>query len=137
MIEAFGKFATWLNTNAGILSITVAILLAVVPAVWTFIRYLGLKNRELQFERFKIYHQLIKDLVQPEAKGESMMIDRQIVIVFELRNFADYFELTLRTLQGLKRQWDTGHPQFARLIDEMDRTIKFIQKKHKKTQPED
>lgn len=28
------------------------------------------------------------------------MLDRQIAIVFEFRNFKEYFELTLRTLEG-------------------------------------
>jgi hypothetical protein len=129
MMKAFGDFITWLNTNAGVLSIIVAILLAVIPAIWTFIRYLNLKNRELQFERFKIYHQLIKDLVQPEALGEAKYLDRQIAIAFELRNFPDYYELTYRMLQGLKKTWDSGHPHFKRLLDEIDLTNSYIESK--------
>jgi hypothetical protein len=135
MVNALKDIVTWANTNAGILGIVVAIFLAIIPAIWSFIRYLNLKNRQLQFERFKIYHQLIKDLVKPEATGDSMILDRQIAIVFELRHFPDYFELTLRILQGLKRHWSTGtgHLQFKRLLDEMKRTIKFVQKRVKKT----
>jgi len=137
MISELKDLLTWANTNAGVLSIIVAIILAVIPAIWSFIRYLNLKNRQLQFERFKIYHQLIKDLVQPETDGKSMMLDRQIAIVFELRNFPEYYELTLRTLQGLERQWDTGHPLIKRLLYEMALTIKYIKRKVGKTQQED
>ncbi|MCK4357414.1 MAG: hypothetical protein KAW92_01480 [Candidatus Cloacimonetes bacterium] len=137
MINGLKDIVTWANTNAGILSIIVAILLVIIPFIWSFFRYLNLKNRELKFECFKVYHQLIKDLVQPEAEGKSMMLDRQIAIVFELRNFPNYYELTLRTLQGLKRGWSTGSTERNRLLDEMALTIKHIKKKFKKTQQED
>jgi hypothetical protein len=120
----FGNFITWLNTNAQIVSIVLTLLVALVPAAWTFIRYLTLKSKELQHERFKIYHGLIRDLVQPEATGVPMSIDRQIAIVFELRHFTEYFELTGRILEGLRQTWID--PRFARLAQELDRTLLFI-----------
>lgn len=127
-------FVTWIKTNADILGILVAIAIVVIPAAWTFLRYLRLKNRELHFERFRIYHQIIRDLVQPDSSGESMYLDRQIAIVFELRNFPEYYGLTYRMLQGLKKQWGLGSPKRQRLIGEIDLTLKYIRKKLGKTQ---
>ncbi len=131
MLSSLGNFVKWLNTNAVILGIVMTIFLAIIPAAWSFIRYLSLKSKELRFERFKIYHQLVRELVEPEAEGRGMMLDRQIAIVFELRNFPEYHEVTLRMLEGLKRSWDTGHPKFKRLLDEMDLTIGYIRAKVK------
>jgi len=119
---------TWLNTNAGILSIIVAILIAVIPAIWTFINFLILKNKELRHERFKIYHQLIESLIQPNASGQGPFLDRQIAIIYEFRNFQEYFVLTKRMLEGLKKNWG-DHPNFKRLTDEIDLTLQFIENK--------
>lgn len=127
-MEKITSLITWLNTNAGILSIIVAILLAVIPAIWSFITYLNLKNKEMQHERFTIFHKLIESLVQPQANGQGPFLDRQIAIVYELRNFPEYFELTIRILNGLKVSWGQ-HPSFQRLLDEIDLTIKHIETK--------
>ena len=123
-METLGNFITWFINNAQILSIIVAILVAVVPALWTFIRYLNLKNKELQHERFKIYHELIRELVQPDTPGQPMSMDRQIAVVFELRNFKEYYELSLRMLEGLYETW--ADPRFSRLLKEIQHTIKYI-----------
>jgi hypothetical protein len=64
-MEAPGKFITWFTSNAQTLSIIVAILIAVVPAVWSFIKYLDLKNKELRHERFKIYTSLFGTWFSP------------------------------------------------------------------------
>ena len=123
-METFGNVVTWLTANAQIISIIVAILTAVIPAVWTFVRYLDLKNKELQHERFKIYHELIRNLVEPDASGQRMSIDRQIAVVYELRNFKEYFEVTLRMLEGLRETWND--PRFERLRNEIDHAIQYI-----------
>jgi hypothetical protein len=114
----------WLNQNAGAVGIPLAIGLPVLAAAWTFVRYLGLKTKELHHERFKIYHGLIRQLVEPEAAEASMRLDRQIAVAFELRHFPEYFELTHRLLEGLCRTW--ADPRVVRLTDEMRRTMDYI-----------
>jgi hypothetical protein len=123
-MSAITRFVSWLTDNTETVSIIVTILLALIPAVWTFIRYLTLKSKELQHERFKIYHGLIKELVQPDSAGQAMSLDRQIAIVFELRHFTEYFELTQRLLEGLRDIW--VDPRAKRLTSEIDRTIDYI-----------
>lgn len=121
---ALGAFLTWVNQNGQTLAIIVAILIAVIPAFWSFLRYLNLKNKELQHERFKIYHELVRELVQPDTPRQSMSMDRQIAVVFELRNFEEYYEVTLRMLEGLKEVW--VDPRFGRLTKEIGHTIAYI-----------
>ena len=123
-MQTQGNFITWLNQNAQTLSIIVTILVALIPAIWSFIRFINLKSKELRHERFKIYHGLIRELVQPDTPGQPMSMDRQIAIVFELRNFKEYYELTLRMLEGLYETW--ADPRFIRLTDEIRHTIEYI-----------
>jgi len=124
-MSSIARFVSWVTDNAETISIIVSIFLALVPAVWAFIRYLTLKSKELQHERFKIYHGLIKELVQPDSPGQVMSMDRQMAIVFELRHFSEYFELTQRLLEGLRENW--MDPRAKRLTSEIDRTLKYIE----------
>jgi hypothetical protein len=126
-MESIGKFVTWLSTNAGILSIVVTLLIAIVPAIWSFIRYLDFKNKELKHERFRIFHELIRDLVQPNTAGNGMYLDRQIAILYELRSFPEYYEVLDRMLKGLRENW-SQHPSSARLVMELDLTLAYITK---------
>jgi hypothetical protein len=112
---------TLLNDNVQILGIIISILVVTAPAIWNFIVFLSLKNKEIAHNRFKIYHELIENLVQ----SDKPKLDRQIAIIFELRNFKEYFELTTRILEGLRNTWDK--PENSRIINEIDITITYIE----------
>jgi hypothetical protein len=60
-----------------------------------------------------------------------MKLDRQIAVVFELRNFKEYFPVTLRILKGLRNDWQDYGPESKRnrLLQEIDESIKFIEPK--------
>jgi len=81
--------------------------------------------------RFETYHSLIKQLVERENPDQPMRLDRQIAVIYELRNFKDYFPVTLRILTGLKTDWADYGPidKRARLMEELDLAIAYIQKK--------
>jgi hypothetical protein len=115
---------TEIEKHAGLLGLIVAVL----PVAWAAWHYLALKRKELRSERFKTYHLLIKQLVQPEEKDGNMRIDRQLAIVFEFRRFPEYFEPSLRILEGLRQDWKNGN--YGRLFDEMDATIPLIKKRN-------
>ena len=133
-MDTIGDFTAWASTSTGVLSIVAVILLAVVSAaVWSFVSYRRLKGRELQRERFIIYHELISELVQPDSLGQSEAMDRQIAVVSELRNFDEYFDVTLRVLEGLQEACSA--PGFVRLTNEIAYTIDYIIS-NSKLQPE-
>ncbi|MNG37384.1 hypothetical protein D3C84_1247180 [compost metagenome] len=60
-----------------------------------------------------------------------MRLDRQIAVVFELRNFKEYFPVTLRIFKGLKESWAEYGPEEKRerLHEELDLAITYIEKK--------
>jgi len=117
----------WLNNNAGALGL----IFVVVPLMWSVWQYLRFKRQELRAERFKTYHDLIKQLVEREEADKPKMLDRQLAVVFELRRFPEYFEPSLRIIKGLREGWSKDYgpvEKRSRLMEEMDATIKHIEK---------
>jgi hypothetical protein len=103
----------WIGLAASLISI----LAFFIPIY----RYLSQKREEQKDKRFITYHKLIADLVN--APGG--MLDRQIAIVFEFRNFPDYFDLSKRIITDLKEQWKKLDGN-ERLITEMEFALKHI-----------
>ena len=120
----------WLNDNAG----TLSLIFAALPVAWAVLRYLALKRQQMRSQRFKVYHLLIRQLVEREEKDRPMMLDRQLAVVFELRRFPEYYEPTLRILRGLRQSWEhqtkQGDPH-KRLLEEIEATIRKIEKNSK------
>ena len=81
------------------------------------------------WKEFEVYHKLVKELVEPPTDGKGLYVDRQTSILFEMRNFKRYYPLTLRTLKGLDEKWRAVPNQFPRLLEELDLTISFLEKK--------
>lgn len=105
-----------------LLGVIISFFGVVVP-LYKFITEKNLSQRDL---RFKTYHQLIKQLVEPEDGKDHIMLDRQIATCFELRNFPEYFEITKRILSDLKVQWEQDSRN-KRITVEIDHTIKYIE----------
>lgn len=100
---------------------TFGLLIALIGGIfawWKFREYI--KDR-----RFTTYHRLIDELVDDKShQSGNLMLDRQIAIIFELRNFPKYYKVTTRILEGLKNEaWKIGNP---RLTNEVDLTLEYI-----------
>jgi hypothetical protein len=106
----------------------IALIVATVPGVtllWQMVQFLSNKNTEAKNRQFETYHRLIKELVEPSDKG-PLYVDRQCAVVFELRRFKPYRQLTVRTLEGLREDWK-DHPNFHhRLDDEITLTLDYL-----------
>ncbi len=108
----------------------IGIILTILTALWTALRSLAQRRREVQAQIFGIYHQLIQKLVSPDEKGNPPKMDVQIAAVFELRRFPAYFDLSLDILNGLQELW-RSEKDIKRLLDEMAGTITEIERKSK------
>lgn len=126
-MEIISSVWNWLNTNSGALSV----VLVLIPMAWAVFTYLSVKKQELRERRFRAYHQLVKDLVERQHPDRPMKLDRQIAIIYELRNFREYFQVSLRILKGLKETWTESGPDVKRdrLHEEIDLAIKYIENK--------
>lgn len=104
-------------------------LSAVIVFVFGAYKYF-LERKESHFwKEFEVYHKLVKELLEPSKTSEGMYVDRQAVILFELRNFRRYYPYSLRMLKGLQAKWVAVPNQFPRLLEEMDMTIRFLESK--------
>jgi len=128
----------WLNANTGAFTLAVTLVTSVVLAV----RYLSQQRILIKDRHFRAYHALIRDLVvpqppmspqlpqQPVQQQGQTWLDRQIAIVYESRNFPEYYGVTLRILRGLRAQWFQPPPAGGnRLLSEMDLTLAFVERR--------
>lgn len=100
------------------------LILAYLAFVVPIRQYLGQREIEERDKRFNNYHRLIKELVGPD-NGVAYM-DRQVAVVFELRNYPEYYGVSKRILEGLRQAWMREDGSFQRLITEIDLTVEFI-----------
>ena len=102
-----------------VLGVTIAFLFSIY-------KYYINRKTELYWKEFEIYHKLLKDLVQPEVENGTMYQDRQVAIIFELKNFKRYYPISEKILKELRKTWINSH----RLVEEIDLTLEHIRCKN-------
>lgn len=117
----------WISNNAT----QIGVLLTALPILFAVVQFILAKRFEARRVRFETYHSLIKQLVERENPQLPMRLDRQVAVVYELRNFPHYYPVTLRILQGLKVSWSAYGPENkrGRLLTEIDLAIEHISAK--------
>ncbi|OHD89698.1 hypothetical protein [Sulfuricurvum sp. RIFCSPLOWO2_12_FULL_43_24] len=81
------------------------------------------------WKEFEAYHKLVKELVEPPSENGAMFIDRQTAAIYELRFYKRYYSHSSRMLKGLRDKWAAVPNQYPRLIEELNLTIEYIEKK--------
>src|ERR1700722_17050449 len=102
-------------------AIVFAICSAIAGAFWAFLKFRDyVKDR-----RFHTFHDLIDALVdQQHYPDREIKLDRQIAIVYELRNYTAYYPVVRRILSGLKEnEWKESD---QRIVAETNLTLDFI-----------
>ncbi|MEK6325488.1 MAG: hypothetical protein AABN33_27930 [Acidobacteriota bacterium] len=116
---------SWLTSNAAALGV----LSAAITFVWSAIQFILVRRKEQQAHEFQAFHRLIKELVSPDDTNKLTWIDRQMAVVFELRHFHRYCDVTFRILSGLREKWCADpESRWTRLIEEIDSTLEHISK---------
>lgn len=117
---------TWLASNISALSA----LGASVTFIWSAIQFILVRRRDQANQEFETYHRLIKELVQPDPDSQTAWIDRQVAVVYELKNFPRYYPVTVRILNNLRCIF-TKDPEltWSFLIQEIDLTLQHIHTK--------
>ena len=118
-IEEILKFIKDNQIQIYVLGVTITFLFGVYKF---YIR----RKTELYWKEFEIYHKLLKDLVQPEVENGSVYLDRQVAIIFELKNFKRYYPISEKILRELRKKWISNN----RLIEEIDLTLEHIRCKN-------
>lgn len=131
------EFWKWVTDNNGALGF----LLALLTAGSALYHYISIKRSEERARRFASYHELVEAL-NGNGAGGAPFIDRQIAVVYEMRNFPEYYPVTLRVLKRSLERWKklkydtTFTSKFPgskvvpnTLIDEAVLTIRYIERR--------
>lgn len=125
----------WVSDNNGAL----AFVLALGVSGSALYHYISIKRAEEMARRFSSYHELVEAL-NGDGRGGAPYIDRQITVVYEMRNFPEYYPVTLRLLKRSLEKWrklkreDTYTSKWLwkkpadtiTLIEEAELTIRYI-----------
>lgn len=102
----------------------ITLTIAGATLLWQVTQFFLNKDTEAKSRQFEVYHRLIKELVQPSEK--DLYIDRQCAVVFELRHFKRYRQLTIRILEGLREDWKASPLFHPRLKNEINLTLDYF-----------
>ena len=117
----------WLNTNANMLGVFVA-LASLVSLVWGAVSFLLQKRAEIRHREFETYHRLIDELVRG-ASGATY-VERQMAAIYELRKFRRYYQISYRIIKHLRASLtSTGKAADKAITHEIDLTISFLKRK--------
>ena len=112
----------------GLILAGIPIIISVVAGAFSSVQYVIIRRAEMRQKNFENYHQLIHELVHGRAQDGSTRLDSQIACIFELRNFKNYREVSIRILEGLKESWCKG-PVYPRLGKDIDLTLAVLREK--------
>jgi len=116
----------WISTNIVAIGVFIAIatfLVSFASLCFSAYRFVTTKrDAQLQID-FENYHKLIAQLVGSQRDTETMKLDSQVAIVYELQRFHRYRTVTVRILDGLRSEWSNSGNNNSRLIKEMDIAI--------------
>jgi hypothetical protein len=125
-MDMLKEFWFFIETNSGALGFT----LAFVTGCWGVWNYFNIKKAEEETRQFQAFHLMIKGLVMGEGHSPDPYVDQQLAVIYELRNFPQYYPVTLRILERSKKSWRSGSGWWGpTLIAEADLTIEFIKRK--------
>lgn len=123
------EIVSWFESNPISATIVVALIAATPPVIALVVstwRYIGDRRGQLRQQRFENFHKLVSDLVEGREEQPVPRLDSQIAVVFELRNYPEYREVSTRILEGLREKWSSESVD-TRLIEEMDYTLQALQ----------
>lgn len=114
----------WLVANKEFLTLIVSFITVVIPLAMFFIS----KDKEQKLINFEKFH---KDLMYGLSnQAGTLGLDQQVAIIYELRNYPEYYSVSRRILLAQIVRWNEklkSKPHYYQLIDEANRTIKFSQ----------
>ncbi len=97
----------------------IAFVISFVGAGWAVYKYFDLKNREERRHDYKAYHELISAFTAGTA------LEKQMVILYELRNYPRYFEMTKQLIDHLLQRMENENAD-TQLIKQAKSTLAFI-----------
>jgi hypothetical protein len=111
--------------NKEVIGIIISFFAIVVP-LFIFLINKKKQKKQINFNRF--HKDLIKGLSNQDGR---VGLDQQVAIIFELRNFPEYYPASRRILVEFNNNWkkrQESEPKLKRLIAEAEKTMNYMNK---------
>ena len=108
--------------------VEIGILSGLVVAIISLVQHILKTKNDRRKREFDTYHRLITELLFPEMKYKEVIekvIEKQAAIVYELRTYKRYAEISKRILGNLKAK-KQGNFADKFLLDEIDKTLEVL-----------
>jgi hypothetical protein len=118
-------------SDAASITTIAAFFVTLVSIAFSAKRYLDIREKDQESERFAIYHRLLKIISTGyEEKQNDLKLASQLAYIYELRNFPEYTELTRPTLNRLRGQWANHEPLETNgpLKEAIDDTLSYLER---------
>ena len=118
------------NIQIAVISALAVIIPSLIVLIVSSVKYTKARRNRLRQQRFINYHRLVSWLVEGREEQSIIRLDSQIAVAYELRNYREYKEVTIRILKGLRKYWTktSDKPDIDRLIEEIEYTLADLQK---------
>jgi len=91
--------------------VLVTVIFVGIPLAFSACRYTKVRRSEQRQLRFENYHELIHRLTAGYP-GEQPWVQCQVATAYELRNYREYREVSIRILENMQLNWkDKEHMQ--------------------------
>lgn len=99
----------------------ISLITILLGALWAAYKYFDLKGREERRHDYKAYHELVSGFVEASA------LEKQMVILYELRNYPSYSDITKELLEHLLNRMENEQAD-NQLIKQAKSTLEYINK---------
>lgn len=122
-------FITWVTTNRDFLYIigkAIIVITAFFTVLLPFMQYLSSKGREQRQQNFVNFHDKIMKTISGHEREARH--DEQLAVIFELRNYPEYFPVSKRILSGHKAELEAAakNETSKSLISEINETLEYM-----------
>lgn len=107
----------------------IALVVSLISLAFSAKRYLGIREREQEKERFDIYHGLLKSVSRGTDEGGPLKLVSQIAYINELGKYTEYSSTTQQALNLLRKEWaekETGKVKTS-LLEAIDNVLAELQ----------
>ncbi|MEC9491944.1 hypothetical protein [Flexistipes sp.] len=111
----------------------IALVVSLVSIAFSAKRYLGIREREQEKERFDIYHALLKSVSRGTDEAGPLKLVSQIAYINELGKYNEYASTTRQALNLLRKEWAEKEPEQVKkpLIEAIDNVLADLQSRQK------
>ena len=94
-------------TEITVVATVIPIIISMLVLAFSALKYVRNRKQELKQKQFENYHMILDWLVA--GKDGHILLDSQIACIYELRNYKQYKDVSLRILEGLKKTWSNNY----------------------------